>query len=1142
MMRCPSCGFENPDGVKFCNECATPFPRRCTSCGFGNPPTAKFCGECAAPLGAAPAKPQAHQSTQDSPSLRIVENAGEAPDGERKTVTALFADIKGSMELMEDLDPEEARALVDPALKLMMDAAHRYDGYIVQSTGDGIFALFGAPLAHEDHPQRALYAALRMQEEMRRYSTKLREAGNPPLEARVGVNTGEAVVRSIKTSDAHTEYAPIGHSTSLASRMQTLAPTGSIAVTEATQKFCAGYFNFKALGPTRVKGVTEPVDVFEVTGLGPLRTRLQRAVGRGLTKFVGRQREIDAMKHAAEMAKTGHGQIVAAMAEAGVGKSRLFFEFKAIAQAGWMVLETFSVSHGKASSYQPVIELLCNYFKITDEDDDRSRREKVAGRLAILDPSLDDTRPYIFALLGITELAELHREWEQNLDRLEAYLQQLQKNDSLTQMDPQIQRRRTLEAIKRILLRESLNQPLMVMVEDLHWIDDETQAFLNLLADSIGTARILLLVNYRPEYKHSWNNKTYYTQLRLDPLGRESADEMLASLLGEGSDLAPLKRLLIEKTEGNPLFMEEMFQALLEDGVLVRNGDLKLIKPLHELKIPPTVQAILASRIDRLPANQKELLQTVAVIGQDFHHALVVKLTTHPGEELERLLSALQLAEFIYEQPTPGDIEYTFKHALTHDVAYNSVLGERRKILHERIGAAMEAIFEQSLDDHLSELAHQYGRSGNAHKAIEFLVRSGRQVAQRSAYPEAIVSVTRALEFLHTLPEDERRWRQELKLLTTLIDCWGAMEGVASPHAREFMEQALALARKLGDSAEIFRALTSLRVSLTVAGQMQSAHALAAETLAIAESKNDAAMIAHAHGGMAQVRQYQGEFIDAREHFEKGLAIPGTISPSAETGVFGSFPRAMFSSVFAWDLWSLGYPQQAFANVERAAAFAQTDTDRFLKVAYLVFATRVFICARDRHTAERSRSFLNLVTERGFQSLIYYARLYLGWALAEQGQADEGIAEMERAISEAPPSTPTAGWLDVLRAEAYGKAHRSAEGLDLVNQAIPRSDETGEQVCRAELHRVKGELLLLQDGANTGEAEDEFRTAIEVARKQAAKWWELRGTMSLARLLRDTNRRDEAHALLADIYNWFTEGFDTADLKDAKALLDELGA
>src|SRR6266852_6268150 len=468
---------------------------------------------------------QAVRITAEADSQTIIE-------GERKTVTALFADIKGSTELMRDLDPEEARAIVDPVLQLMMEAVHRYGGYVAQSTGDGIFALFGAPAAHEDHPQRALHAALRMRDELGRYSAKLVAEGGTPVEARIGATTGEVVVRSIQTGGGHREYTPIGHTANLASRMQAVAPTGSIAISEQTRRLVEGYFQLKGLGPTRVKGVSEQVEVYEVTGLGPLRTRLQRAVGRGLTKFVGREREMEALNHAAEQAKSGRGQIVAAMAEPWVGKSRLFFEFKATSQSGWMVLETFSVSHGKASAYLPVLDLLHGYFKIASEDDQRTRREKVNGRIVTLDAVLEDTRPYLFSLLGIVE-----------------------GEDPLGQMEGQVKKRRTLEAIKRILLRESINQPLMVIFEDLHWIDEQTQEFLSLLADSIGTAKLLLLVNYRPEYSHQWNSKTYYTQLRLDPLGRESAEEMLSALLGDGKDLIPLKRLIIDRTEGTPFFM-----------------------------------------------------------------------------------------------------------------------------------------------------------------------------------------------------------------------------------------------------------------------------------------------------------------------------------------------------------------------------------------------------------------------------------------------------------------------------------------------------------------------------------------------------------------------------------------------------------
>ena len=363
--------------------------------------------------------------------VRVTPESADAGalEGERKTVTALFADIKGSMDLMEDLDPEEARAIVDPAIRLMIDAAHRYDGYVVQSTGDGIFALFGAPVAHEDHPQRALYAALRIQEEMRRYSAKVVADGGVPIEARVGANTGEVVVRSITTGAGQTEYTPIGHTTNLASRMQALAPTGSIAISEQTRRFVEGYFQLKPLGPTKVKGVSEPVNVYEVTGLGPLRTRLQRSAGRGLTKFVGREREMEVLRHAAEQARSGHGQIVAAMAEPGVGKSRLYFEFKATSQSGWMVLETFSVSHGKASAYLPVLDLLRNYFRHREAKTmsaSAARRSPV--KVVALDRSLEDTLPYLFSLLGIVEGA-----------------------DPLVQMDGRIKKRRTLEAIKRIV-------------------------------------------------------------------------------------------------------------------------------------------------------------------------------------------------------------------------------------------------------------------------------------------------------------------------------------------------------------------------------------------------------------------------------------------------------------------------------------------------------------------------------------------------------------------------------------------------------------------------------------------------------------------------------------------------------------------
>ncbi len=483
-MRCSKCGFENPEGMKFCGQCTNVLVLVCPKCRFENPPGFKFCGQCSAALAPPEKQPIV------TPPNRVDESAPSTaiPEGERKTVTALFADIKGSTELMRDLDPEEARAIVDPALKLMIDAAHLYDGYVVQSTGDGIFALFGAPVAHEDHPQRALHAAIAMRDALRRSGEELKKQGRSGVQVRIGINTGEVVLRMIHTG-GHTEYTPIGHVANLAARMQSVAPAGGIVISEDTRHLVEGYFELRELGPTEVKGIEEPINVYEVIGVGPLHGHFDLAVRRGLTKFVGRASELKQMSRGLELARGGHGQIVAVVAEAGTGKSRLFYEFKATLPAECKVLEAYSVSHGKASAWLPVLEFLYGYFGIEETDGKSERRAKIEARLSGLDPALSDTLPLLYTLMGLHEGA-----------------------DPIAQMDPQIKLRRTLEAIKRILLRESLNQPLVVIFEDLHWIDSQTQELLDLLTESVANARVLLLFNYRPEYRHQWTNKSYYTQ------------------------------------------------------------------------------------------------------------------------------------------------------------------------------------------------------------------------------------------------------------------------------------------------------------------------------------------------------------------------------------------------------------------------------------------------------------------------------------------------------------------------------------------------------------------------------------------------------------------------------------------------------
>src|SRR6266567_4327838 len=514
--------------------------------------------------------------------------ARTAVEGERKQVTVLFADIKDSTELIRDRDPEAAQQLLDPALRHMMDAVHRYEGTVNQVLGDGIMALFGAPIAHEDHALRACYAALAMQAAMRSYTEEVRRTRGLELRMRVGLNSGEVVVRAIG-NDLHMDYSAVGETTHLAARMEQLATPGSSRLTAATLRLVEGLVQVTALGPVPVKGLEEPVEVFELVGASGLRRRLQAAAARGLTPFVGRQPELEALHQALAQAQAGHGQVVALVGDAGVGKSRLVHEVvHSHRTKDWRVLESASVSYGKATTYFPVIDLLKRYCHVDDSDDARTIRAKVTGQVLTLDETLQDTLPALLALLDAVP-----------------------DDSPFLQMDPPQRRQRTLDGLKRVLLRESQVQPLLLVFEDLHWIDTETQALLDRLVESLPTARLLLLVNYRPEYQHNWGSKTYYVQLRLDPLLPENAMEVLQALLGDDVGLAPLKRLLIERTEGNPFFLEESVRALVETGLLSGEpGAYRLEQPVHTLHVPATVHAVLAARIDRLPPEEKRLLQT----------------------------------------------------------------------------------------------------------------------------------------------------------------------------------------------------------------------------------------------------------------------------------------------------------------------------------------------------------------------------------------------------------------------------------------------------------------------------------------------------------------------------------------------------
>jgi tetratricopeptide (TPR) repeat protein len=996
----------------------------------------------------------------------------------------------------------------------MADAVHHYDGYVAQPTGDGIFALFGAPVAHEDHPQRALFAALRMQAEVRRYAEKLRAEKGVNLQVRVGVNVGEVVVREIRTGEKHADYTPIGHSTGVAARLEALAAPGSIVISESVRKLVEGYFALKPLGPARIKGVSEPLEIYEVTGVGPLRTRLQRAAARGYTKFVGRDREMEVLRRAAEQAQAGHGQIVAAMAEAGVGKSRLFYEFKVKNQSDWMVLEAVSVSHGKATAYLPLIELLHDYFGIDPDDEPRRRREKVAGKVAMLDRSLEETLLLLFALLGI-------------IDGL----------DPFASMDEGIRRRRTQDAVKRILLRESLNQPLMLIFEDLHLIDDATQGFLNLLAEGLGNAPVLLLVNYRPEYTHQWGSKTYYNQLRLDPLGQESAGEMLTARIGDSPDLGPLKRLVLERTEGNPLFIEELVEALFDEGVLVRNGAVKVTRPLSQLKIPPTVQGILAARIDRLAPEAKELLQTLAVIGSEFPLALVLQIVHLPDDRLDRLFDVLQAGEFIYEQPAMGGVEYFFKHALTHDEAYNSLLTERRKLLHERTGQAIEGLYQARLEDHYADLAYHYRSSDNAAKAIEYLRLAGQQAVGRGAYAQALANVVPAIGMIGRLPAGEKRLRAELGVRLMEGSAASASYGISSTERLRAFERVCELSEQLRDDSALLIGLVNVGLVHGGLGEARHTIEIARRCLELAERNvnNEVpiavhyllAATAHMSGDLPRASSLYRDLMQRLVSARQGIAAEFT--PSNQWVIA---PASLATTRLA-----LGWPDEALKLVDETLRRARELKHPFSLAWAMWMAARLSCQRREPGAAlELANTTVALSEEHGFPTYIALGRQLRGWAMIELGQVDRGLGDFDATarfmIRRNMP----------LLVRGYIRAGQTGRALDLLAEGLVTVERSGLHEIEAELFMLKGEAILVHEPSASDEAETHFRKAIKVAKGQSAKWWELRATVSLARLLRDTNRSDEARTMLAEIYNWFTEGFDTADLKDAKALLDELSS
>src|SRR5215468_808624 len=1125
-MQCPRCHHEGPADAAFCEECGTRLEVTCPACKEPNRVGAKFCRKCGHAMAEPDRGTRVSPSRFSSPESYTPQHLAEkiltsrpALEGERKRVTVLFADLKSSMELLADRDPEEARKILDPVLERMMEAVHRYEGTVNQVMGDGLMALFGAPLAHEDHATRACFAAVRMQDAIGQYAEELRRQQGLDVQIRVGLNSGEVVVRSIG-SNLHMEYSAVGQTTHLAARMEQLARPGTTLITADTLRLAEGFVEIVPVGPVPLKGLGDPVETFELVRARPKRSRLGVSTTRGLTRFVGRDSEIEQIQHALERAGKGQGQVLAVIGEPGVGKSRLFYEFiRSHRTQGWFVLESFSVSYGKATAYLPVIDLLKTYFQIADHDEKRTVRAKVTGHVMTLDEGIRDTIPALLALL-----------------------EALPTDSPFQSLDPAQRRVRTLEALKRLLLRESQVRPLLIVFENLHWIDSETQTFLNSLVESLPAAHIFLLVNYRPEYRHGWSNKTYYNQLRLNPLPHESAAELLHVLLGNDPGLQALSRLLIDRTAGNPFFLEESVRTLIETHVLAgERGAYRQVQRLDRIQVPATVQAVLAARIDRLSRDEKHLLQTAAVVGQDVPFPLLRAVSEMSEAELRRILGHLQAAE----------------------VAYESLLQGRRRELHIRIMEALEAQSGERLSEHVERLAHHALRGEAWDKALTYSQQAGDKAAARSANAESAGYLTTALDLLKKRADARQRISQELALQTALGAVLMATKGSAAPEVERAYARARELCQQVEETPELFRVLLGLNTFYRQRAELQTSYEVGKQLLALAQTVQDPQSRLVANQALGTTSYFLGEFAEARATLEEGVALCATGRPRPQAIVYAQDPGVICLSTLARTLWTLGYPDDALERLRQSLTLARELAHPFSLAFALYYAAVVYEYRRDwRATQEYAEALMALSTEQGFAQRLAQGKILLGWTLVEQGRNAEGVALLRQSVAAYGATGADLGRSSYLAllAEAYGKGGQAEEGLTTLAQALLVVDQQRIRFNEAELHRLKGELLLRR-AAEKGiwrtephepmtpaeieaafpalvEAEACFRRALDVARRQQARSLELRAAMSLSRLWRQQGESEAAREVVAKIYKWFTQGFDTADIQAAKVLLE----
>jgi predicted ATPase/class 3 adenylate cyclase len=1070
-----------------------------------------------APVSASPSAQTSQPPTAEEeppPQVAPLSTEHRIPEAERRQLTVMFCDLVDSTKLSSQLDPEDYRDVVRAYQKVCSEVITRFAGHIAQLLGDGLLVYFGYPQAHEDDAHRAVRTGLGILAAMEDLNTHLQREKGIQLSIRLGIHTGLVVIGEMGGTGRQEQLA-LGEVPNIASRIEGLAAPNTIAVSEATYRLVQGYFDCQDLGAKTLRGVAEPIAMYRVLSESGATSRLDVAQPRGLTPLVGREQEVGLLLERWEQAKAGHGHVVLLSGEAGIGKSRLVMALKeSVAGEPHTRWECRCSSYFQDSALYPLIDLAQRALQFGRDEAPAAKLQKIVAVLQRYGLAQPDSVALWAALLSVP-LTDLYPPLH---------------------LTPQRQKQQTLEAIVTLLLALAAEQPVLFIVEDLHWIDPSTLELLTLFIDQGPTARLLLLLTCRPEFPPPWGFRAHLTPLTLTRLPQPQVAQMSVCVAG-GKALPPeVVEQIVAKTDGVPLFVEELTKTVLESGLLWEGEErYTLTGPLPPLAIPTTLHDSLMARLDRL-AMVKEVAQLGATIGRTFAYELLQAVSLLDNTLLQQSLWQLVDAELMYQQGVPPQATYLFKHALIQDAAYQSLLRSTRQQYHQRIAQVLETQFPETTETQPELLAHHYTEAGLSAPAVAYWQRAGQRAIERSANVEAITHLTKGLEILKSLPDTSSHIQQELAFQIALGVPLAATRGFAAPEVEHAYARARELCREVGESPRLFPVLAGLWRVYLVRGEVQTARELGEQLLALNP---------RAHDPLGIALFFVGELAAALTHLEQGFALYDPQKHRSHAFRATQDPAAACLTYAAVVLWLLGYPERALQRSHQAVTMTQELAHPLSLACALDYAATLHQFRREGHAAHAcAEAAVALAAEQGFAVYFAHGMVLRGWARAEQGQAEEGRAQINSGLE----AWRTTGaevqrpYYLALLAEAYGKSKQAEEALEVLAEALALVAKTGECWWEAELYRLRGELLLQQSSDNQVEAETCFHHALEIARMQQAKSFELRAATSLARLWQQQGKRQEAHDLLAPVYNWFTEGFDTADLQDAKALLDELGA